>query len=111
MVMLGPFLSTLLPETGPAVVELATASATLRVPVEALGVSGPAGTAVVRVKGAGAGPVRPEPPSGAVQPRSTLVPCQAVSVASQVKVGALRSTLLPEYGPAVAELPTASVRA
>src|SRR5437867_1398208 len=109
--MLGPFLSTLLPETGPAVVELATASATLRVPVEALFVSVPAGTAVDRLNDASAGLARPEPPSVAVQAMLTSVACQTPSGDPHDTVGAFRSTLLPEYGPAVAELPTASVRA
>src|SRR3989442_3423266 len=80
-------------------------------PVEALDVSDPLATVVLRVKLAGESPFKPDPPSWAVQFRVTLAPCQAVSVASQVNVGALRSTLIPEYGPAVVEFPTASVRA
>src|SRR2546427_5004599 len=109
--MLGPFLSILLPETGPAVVELATPSATLRVPVEALVVSVPAGTAVDRLNDASAGLARPEPPSVAVQAMLASVACQTPSADPHEITGDLRSTLLPEYGPAVAELPTASVRA
>src|SRR5207244_11959165 len=46
----GAFLSTLLPETGPAVAELPTASATDLLPVDALGVSVLAGTVVLRLR-------------------------------------------------------------
>ena len=50
MLIVGAFLSTLLPEMGPAVAELPTPSITARLLVEALGVSVPAATLVLRLK-------------------------------------------------------------
>src|SRR2546427_429876 len=84
----GALRSTLIPEYGPAVVEFPTASAKAWEPVEAFESSDPLGTLVLRVKLAGEEPFRPDPPSWAVQCRVMLDPCQAVSVASQVNVGA-----------------------
>src|SRR5207244_11298922 len=55
----GALRSTLLPETGPAVAELPTASATDLLPVDALGVSVLAGTVVFRVNVASAGAAGP----------------------------------------------------
>src|SRR5439155_8736 len=104
----GFFLSTLLPAMGPAVVELLTASATTWLPVEALASSVLAGTEVLRVKVASAGLARPEPPSEALHVMSTSAECQAPSALPQTTTGFCRSTLLPEMGPAVAELPAES---
>src|SRR5438552_1230126 len=106
--MLGPFLSTLLPETGPAVAELPTASATDLLPVDALGVSVLAGTVVLRLNVASAGLARPAPPSEAVQAMLTSAGCQDPSAEPQLTAGALRSTLLPPSGPAWVELPATS---
>src|SRR5438093_8234786 len=106
--MLGPFLSTMLAETGPAVEELPTASATALVPVEALEVSVPEGTVVLRLNVASAEFARPEPPSEAAQAMLTSLACHEPLAEPQVTAGAFLSTLLPAIGPAVAALPTAS---
>src|SRR4029450_9197025 len=67
----GGRLSTLLPITGPAVAELPTASPTVFEPVEALLVTVPAATLVVREKVSSAAGATPEPPSLALQALET----------------------------------------
>src|SRR5215217_3115821 len=84
-----------------------TASLTTRLPVEAFALSLPAATVVERSKLAG--PVRPEPPSLAVQPISTLSACQSPSAEPQLTLGSFLSTLFPPSGPAVVVCPTPSV--
>ncbi len=61
MAMLGAFLSTLLPPTGPAALQLPATSHTLRLPVAAAAVSVPAGTFVDRLNWESLGVTRPEP--------------------------------------------------
>src|SRR5206468_984462 len=67
-----------------------------------------AGTVVLRLKEASAGLAKPETPSEAVQAMLTSPGCQAPSALPQLTVGFFLSTLLPEMGPAVVELLTAS---
>src|SRR5919112_6742463 len=105
----GPFLSTLLPPTGPAVVVLPTASLTVLLFVWALLVSVPAATSVERLKPSSACGATPDPPSVAVQAMLTSAACQSPSAESQDTPGPFLSTLLPPTGPAVAVLPTASL--
>jgi len=107
-VIVGFFLSTLLPPIEAAVEQLPTASQTLRVVVDADVVSVPSGTLVVSEKLASAADARPDPPSLAEQLTATSLACQAASDATQEIVGAFLSTLLPVTGPADAQLPTAS---
>jgi hypothetical protein len=99
--------STLLPVTGPACAEFPTASATLRLFVEAFASSLPAPTFVDNVIAASSAVASPDPPSVAEQPMLTSVACQFPSAEPHEICGALRSTL-NENGPAVALLPTAS---
>src|SRR5207249_2335696 len=99
----GAFLSTMFPETGPAVAKLPTASATGWLPVEAFASSVPAGTLVESEKLASPGLASPEPPSLAVHPIETSVACHVPSAEPQLTSGAFLSTLFPETGPAVAQ--------
>ena len=101
----------MLPVMGPAVAELLTASATERLLVEALLVSASVPTLVLRLKDASAGLASPEPPSVAAQAMLTLSGCQFPSADPQETTGAFLSTLLPEIGPAVEELPAPSATA
>src|SRR5712691_5544287 len=96
------------PATGPAVVLLPTASLIVRLSVEALLSSLPAGTLVDNEKPAGEPASSPDPPSAAVQAIETLPTCHAPSAVAQFTLGAFLSTLFPEIGPAVAQFPTAS---
>src|SRR5829696_2335415 len=109
IVTTGPFLSTLLPPSGPAVVVFPTASFKDFVPVCALAVSLPAGTFVESEKVASLAGSRPEPPSAAVHARETSVADQALAGPAHENVGALRSTLLPPMSAGEgAQLSTAS---
>jgi hypothetical protein len=101
----GAFLSTLLPAIGPAVAQAPTLSQTCRLFVEALGVSVPAPTAVVRLKPASAAFANPDPLSLAVQAIATSLLCHALSAAPHETVGAFLSTLLPASGPIVVHVP------
>src|ERR1051326_1458197 len=109
VMLVGPFLSILLPLIGPAVAIFPTESAMLRLFVDALFVSVPAGTFVVRLSHASAAFRPPAPPSLAVQPIETSFACHAPSGDPQVTAGAFRSILLPLIGPAVTVCPTASL--
>ena len=80
----GPFLSTMPPEIGPAVRELPTASARSLLPVEALAVSVPAATLVESAKLASAAFASPEPASWAVQLRLMSLADQPVGIGSQL---------------------------
>src|ERR1043165_3164076 len=106
--MVGPFLSTRLPATGPALVQLPTASQTTRLSVEAFESSVPAGTLVESEKLASPAFASPEPPSVAAQAICTSVACQAPSALAHEAEGAFLSTLLPLTGPAFAQLPARS---
>ena len=79
MTMLGGFLSTLFPLTGPAVTQLFTASQMLRLLVEALLLSTPEATFVESVKLVSAGFARPDPPSLAVAAITTSTACHCPS--------------------------------
>ena len=60
MLMPGAFLSTLLPEIGPAIAQLPARSQTVRLFVRALAVSVPGETFVIRLKDASLAAARPE---------------------------------------------------
>ena len=109
IVTTGAFRSILLPEIGPPVAELPTASATFLVPVRALLVSAPSAIVVEREKLASVVGVTPEPPSVAVQAISTLSLCHMPSAEPQEIAGAFLSTFRPEIASVVTELPTPSV--
>src|SRR5258708_33157524 len=90
MVMVGGFLSTMLPAMGPAVAQLPTMSQTWCVLVEALLVSVPAGTLVVSEKLVSAGLPRPEAESEAEQVMLTSLACQRPSgLAHEIAGGVL----------------------
>src|SRR2546428_351187 len=91
-VIVGAFLSTLMPPIGPAVAQLLIASQTWSEPVEAFEVSLPDGTLVESVKFASDAFARPDPKSDAVQASETSVACQSASGATHWRVGALVST-------------------
>src|SRR5437016_4643831 len=95
MVMLGTFLSTLLPLIGPAVVALPARSATLRLFVAALAVSLLLGTVVLRVKFAFAAFARPDAPSLAVQAMLTSLTCHRPSALPHNTLGGVLSMLMP----------------
>ena len=80
MLIEGAFLSTMMPVIGPAVTLFPTLSVTVTMFVEALAVSVPFATLVVRVKLAGE--ARPEPPSFAMQEMLTSVALQPVGAAA-----------------------------
>src|SRR6266542_3570323 len=89
--MVGAFLSTMLPQTGPAVVELFARSRTAWVPVQALFVSVSAGTLVESEKLASARIARPDRLSKAVQAMLTSVACHRPSAVPQVTTGSVLS--------------------
>src|SRR5262245_51913050 len=91
MVMLGAFLSTLLPLMGPAVAVLPARSAMLRLPVVALAVSVSLGTVVLRVKLASAAFASPDPPSLAVQAMLTSLACHRPSALPHETLGGVLS--------------------
>jgi hypothetical protein len=104
----GAFLSIWLPPIGPADAELPTASATVRLPVDAFAVSAPAATLVDNEKLASPALASPEPPSAAVQPIETSAACQTPSAEPQLTAGAFLSILLPMIEAAALELPALS---
>src|SRR5256712_2365017 len=79
MVIAGPFLSTLLPVTGPAVAQFPALSQTARVPVAALAVSVPAVTFVISEKEPSAALASPDAMSPEVQAMLTSAACQRPS--------------------------------
>src|SRR5689334_19098576 len=91
MTIAGGFLSTMFPLYGPLVVLLPATSKTVRLPVEALLVSVPAGTDVTRLKLASAGLASPEFASLAVQARETSLACHSPSGKAQETEGAISS--------------------
>src|SRR3989442_5674049 len=91
-VIVGAFLSTLMPPIGPAVAQLLIASQTWSEPVEAFAVSLPDGTLVERVKLASDALARPDPESAAVHASETSVACQSPSGCAHWRVGAVVST-------------------
>src|SRR5690348_14503642 len=94
MVMFGAFLSTLFPDTGPAIAVLPATSTTDLLLVEAFDVSVPAATFVTRLKFASPELRRPDRPSLAVQETLTSVACHKPSTAPHATVGAVESRLI-----------------
>src|SRR5258707_779323 len=93
MLMLGGFLSTMLPLIGPAAAQFPATSQTECVPVAALEVSVPAGTLAVSEKLASAGFTRPEPASLAEQGMLTSAGCQRLSGDPHVREGGVLSNI------------------
>src|SRR6266571_9338446 len=93
MLILGGFLSTLMPTIGPAVAQLTATSQTARVPVVALDVSVPAETLVLSEKLASEELARPERVSVAEQGMTTSVGCQRLSGEPQVREGGVLSSI------------------
>src|SRR5947209_168685 len=91
MLMLGGFLSIMLPAIGPAAEQFPATSHTGCVPVDAFAVSVPAGTLVLREKPASDGFARPEPESVATQGMLTSLACQRPSVPAQEMDGGVLS--------------------
>src|SRR5919201_7121990 len=91
MAIVGAFLSTMLPPTGPATTELPARSKTVRVPVKALLVSVSGATLVVSWKLPSAMFARPERASAAEQVTLTSVACQRPSAVPQEKTGSVLS--------------------
>src|SRR6266478_956611 len=83
MEIVGGFLSTMFPPTGPAVEQFPATSHTKCVPVKAVAVSVPAGTAVLNVKLPSVEIARPEPASVPAQLMVTSEPCHRPSGAPQ----------------------------
>ena len=115
IVIVGGFLSTLLPVIGPAVVHPPSLLHTWRLFVAALAVSVPIGTAVVRVKFASAAFASPDSVSLAVHVIVTLLLCHAPSDAPHDTCGGVESTpytsaearpLMPSWPPASSTLPS-----
>src|SRR5262245_12424424 len=94
MLMLGAFLSILLPLIGPAVALLPALSATLRLLVAALAFSVPLATLVERLKLASAAFARSEVASLAVQAIFTSLACQTLSAVPHATLGAVASRLM-----------------
>src|SRR5438105_7409958 len=92
--MVGAFLSTLFPPTGPAVAQLPALSQTLRLLVCALLVSVPDATFVESEKLLSPALASDELPSEAVQPILTSAACHCPSDAPQVTAGAVLSSLM-----------------
>src|SRR5712692_10503002 len=108
MLMDGGFLSTMLPPTGPAVAQFPAKSQTECVPVGALAVSVPAGTAVLSAKPASEEFAKPEPESLPLHAIVTSVACQTPSAAPQlIEGGVLSSITITCLG--VSALPALSV--
>src|SRR5881296_2083147 len=89
--MVGAFLSTMFPQTGPAVVELSARSSTAWVPVHALFVSVSAGTLVESEKLASARFARPDRLSAAVHATPTSVACHTPSAVAHDTTGSVLS--------------------
>src|SRR5439155_26010853 len=107
--MLGALRSILLPPTGPAWLQFAAASQTLREFVGAFVVSVPALTLVVGEKFASAALARPEPVSLARQPMERLSPCHEESALLHETCGVFVSILTVRawFGSAFPALSTA----
>src|SRR6266545_958051 len=91
MVIVGAFLSIMLPLIGPPTVKFPATSNTVCVPVNALFVSVPAGTLVKSRKLASAGFARPDSASLAVQAMLTSVACQRPSAEPHNTTGSVLS--------------------
>src|SRR4051794_39965347 len=89
--MPGAFLSTALPPTGPATLQLPATSHTPWVPVAAFACSTPGATAVASAKVVSAGLARPDEMSTAVHAIVASVPCHDPSASAQRTVGAVAS--------------------
>src|SRR4051794_24596412 len=92
--MVGPFLSTLLPLMGSMVAQLVAMSHTVRLTVDALAVSNPAGTAVATASVASVGSANPDVASVAVHLMVASAACQLPSGAPQVTTGVVWSILI-----------------
>src|SRR2546425_7989748 len=93
MLMLGGFLSTMLPVIGPTVAQFAAKSQTECVPVAALEVSVPAGTLVLKLKLPSEEFARPDPASLAEQGMLTSAGCQRLSGDPHVMDGGVLSSI------------------